>query len=300
MPAIDTARLQIGGDMSEDEDIEETARPPRALTSGQTAQEAFIAIVTDCCDRIDRHLLVFLEGEDHSGPHKTRVALRRLTTALDAFSPILRQKDALQLRKDAKLMFRSLGDVRDSDVLLATRPEGSAPRRLVAANTRLRAKVRSSLRKRKAVAFAPALMRRIVEGRLFRAKSPGLKARAAAVDLVASQALADAWDRCLALGPDLTNLSDKKRHTLRKRLKTYRYLAEFFAPIWPDSDWPDTRRSLQLLQDRLGDLNDLSLARRRLGLDTTEEQRASAAMAAADMLWRGMISRSAFWQPAKD
>lgn len=286
--------------MSDDDDTHETAHPPRGLIAGQSAQEAFVAIVTECCDRIDRHLLVFLEAEDHSGPHKTRVALRRLTTALDAFAPILRQKEALQLRKDAKLIFRALGDVRDSDVLLATRPEGSAPRRLLAANTRLRAKVRASLRKRKAVAFAPALTKRMAEGRLFRSKSPGLKARSADVALVASRALATAWGDCLALGPDLTILSDKKRHALRKRLKTYRYLAEFFAPLWPDSDWPDTRRRLQLLQDRLGDLNDLALARQRLGWDDQNERLATDAMTAADRLWRDIATLNPFWRSHHD
>lgn len=305
MPAIDKARLHHEGDMSEDDTSHEIAPALRGLFAGQSAQEAFIAIVTECCDRIDRHLLVFLDGEDHSGPHKTRVALRRLTTALDAFAPILRQKEARHLRAEAKLIFRALGDVRDSDVLLATRPEGSAPRRLVAANTRLRAKVRAALRKRKAVAFAPAVIRRMAEGRLFRAKSPGLKARSADVTLVATRALADSWGNCLAIGPDLAALSDKRRHTLRKRLKTYRYLAEFFAPIWQGADpnatdWPDTRRTLQLLQDRLGDLNDLALARQRLGWGPEDEVLVSDAMAAADALWRDMISRPAFWHPTDD
>lgn len=305
MSAIDKARLHHEGDMSDDEANHDIVPVPRVLIAGQSAQEAFIAIVTECCDRIDRHLLVFLEGEDHSGPHKTRVALRRLTTALDAFAPILKQKEARQLRAEAKLIFRALGEVRDSDVLLATRPEGSAPRRLVATNTRLRAKVRAALRKRKAVAFAPAVVRRMAEGRLFRAKSPGLKARSADVSLVATRALADAWGNCLSLGPDLKSLSDKKRHTLRKRLKTYRYLAEFFVPIWQGTDadatdWPDTRRTLQLLQDRLGDLNDLALARQRLGWGPEDDLLVSDAMAAADALWRDMISCSPFWHPSDD
>ena len=315
MRAIEERGLQDEGDMSVDEKPKQNAEDtqvfdPRPLLAGQTAEQAFSAIATECCNRIDRYLLIFLDSEDHAGPHKTRVALRRLTTALDAFGPILKQKEARQLRSEAKLIFRALGDVRDSDVLLAARSDSSAPRRLVTANMRLRAKVRAALRKRKAVAFAPALKRRLAENRLFRAKSPGLKARSANVSLVATSALADAWGACLAFGSDIAALSDKKRHALRKRLKTYRYLAEFFAPLWsdgevsnplwPDTTWPDTRRSLQLLQDRLGQLNDLSLAQHRLGWSLADDQAKAEALTAANGLWRDLVTRDPFWRPTKD
>ena len=315
MRAIEERGLQDEGDMSVDEKPKQNAEEthvldPRPLLAGQTAEQAFTAIATECCNRIDRYLLIFLDSEDHAGPHKTRVALRRLTTALDAFGAILKQKEARQLRSEAKLIFRALGDVRDSDVLLAARSDGSAPRRLVTANIRLRAKVRAALRKRKAVAFAPALKRRLAENRLFRAKSPGLKARSANVSLVATSALADAWGACLAFGPDIAALSDKKRHALRKRLKTYRYLAEFFAPLWsdsegsnplwPDTTWPDTRRSLQVLQDRLGQLNDLSLAQHRLGSSIADDHAKAESLTAASTLWRDLVARDPFWRPIRD
>jgi CHAD domain-containing protein len=59
----------------------------------------------------------------------------------------------------------------------------------------------------------------------------------------------------------LEQLSDEKRHRLRKDLKVLRYAIEFFASILPSEKTKAFLRQLRSLQDRFGYLNDVALAR---------------------------------------
>ncbi|VDC33092.1 CHAD domain-containing protein [Pseudogemmobacter humi] len=260
----------------------EDAPENEAIAADMSGEAALGLILVRLCDETDRQLAVFLESDDESGPHKARVALRRLTTALDAFAPILRRKPAASARAAAKRIFRALGEVRDADVFLAAKGE-AAGKSLTRSTAALRSRIRKQLRKEKAVAFAPALKRAYAAGELLRTGPRGLAARAAPVGGLAATALDAAWAAALAHGDDLAALPEEERHEFRKDMKTLRYLVEFFAPLWPAREWEALRGAMQDLQDELGVLNDLANARARGRAGAAGDE--TQALARAALLW---------------
>jgi CHAD domain-containing protein len=276
--------------------------PPQAAVLGpaERSDTAFSTLLHETAAEIDRQLAVFLGTELESGPHKTRVALRRLTTALQAFAPILKRKPAARIRAEAKRIFRRLGKVRDADVYLAARrrsgaePEAEGP--LARETAELRLRVRETLRMDKAVAFAPGLLRDLSEGLILKTGRRGLAARARPVGRLAGKALDAAWAAGLSHGRSLAKLGEEARHEFRKDMKTLRYTAEFFEPFWPEESWASFQEALQELQDALGLLNDLAVARRKSGAKARGGKEEAGALDAAEAMWRRLQEAGPFWR----
>ena len=267
---------------------------PLGITPGMTSEAALEVLLRARVAEIDQHLAVFMDRDDESGPHKSRVALRRLTTVFDGFRPLFRRSVWHPLRAEAKLMFRELGRVRDAQVLLADIEDADRRAKHAAALVPLREKVRRHLRQRGSVAFGAQLLRRLGEGDQLRAKAKGQSLRRRPVEELAAAAMDDLHRACRALGRDLSALSVSDLHEFRKRMKSLRYMAEFFAPLWHHADWPNLRQDLQALQDALGALNDQANARRR-GV-AVPEAKAARAMKEAQRLWARLADAPAWWR----
>jgi CHAD domain-containing protein len=108
----------------------------------------------------------------------------------------------------------------------------------------------------------------------------------------------------------------ERRHRLRIRMKRLRYGCDFFAPSFPGASARPYVKRLGALQDILGDLNDITVARRLLA--EIAPRRGSAAIAAAtsrvrqvlaerertlvaslDPAWAMFEKRRPFWRPAR-
>lgn len=265
------------------------------FTPQVTAEAALRMILDEICRDVDMYLAQFMESDDESGAHKTRVSLRRLTTALDSFAPLLRRKARKAARVEAKAIFRHLGHVRDADVYIAALPERARTPALLNETDALRRKTRKKLRREKAIGFAARLMRNLSTGALLGRKRAARKAQAMPVGQFAAQALASAWQTCQTHGADLAHLSEDRRHEFRKDMKSFRYLAEFFAPLWPAGDWTGFRERLQVLQDDLGVLNDLANARRRSG-ETGVGSQELRTLLRADTAWAELSAQPMWWQ----
>lgn len=269
--------------------------PPKApvLTADLDTESAFRVLIGPCCAELDRQLAQFFESDDPVGAHKARVALRRLTTTLDAFRDILKKKAYAAQRAQAKAVFRTIGKVRESDVYLELRG-AEATEKARAKARRLRDDIRRKLRKDRIVGYTPALLGKVADGSLFRAKAAGMNARQRPVRETAAAALEESWAGCMAFPDSLSDLSDPLRHDLRKALKGLRYTGEFFAPVWQSSDWPALREHLRDVQDALGEMNDLALARDRDGLS---DRRAEAdALLRAQAAWTALRAARRWWQ----
>lgn len=265
----------------------------------QNCTQAFLTIAGSCLEAYDRSLAVFLETDEADGPHKTRVALRRLTTCLDAFAPILRRKMMRDLRDEAKLFFRALGKVRDSDVYLAKRIEAPGHDKRQRENQALRQKTRAHLRKAKAVSYAARALDIIKpDGAIFRDSHHSADLAHAPVNKLAQAALDQAWEACLDFGPLVTAIARKDRHEFRKDLKRIRYLAEFFSDAMPALGAEPFNRNFKSLQDALGVLNDydvsLKLEKRKPVKQLPDLQ--IAALAEADELWAGLAKANPPWR----
>lgn len=271
------------------------------LATGISCEQALRRIVIPFTVEVDAQLAVFFGSDDQTGPHKTRVALRRLTTALDAFAPILNKPVATDFRHEAKVIFRLLGEQRDADVFLAGLTD---PRRLAkvrAETDAARAALRAQLRKLRAVAFAPRLRQAVETGAIFRSTPKGLARRALPVETYASGVLDEAWEVCLDHGKDVGRMSGRDQHEFRKDMKSLRYLAEFFATLWPGADQGTFLLRMQDLQDALGHLNDLRNARARgRKLSAEAEKQAAAALEEAQSGWAALRGGACWWPARKD
>lgn len=259
------------------------------------AEAAFGMILAEICQDIDMHMAMFMESDDEVGAHKTRVGLRRLTTALDAFAPLLRRKARKVARTEAKAIFRQLGHVRDADVYLAGRPPEERTDTLIKETDRLRQRTRAKLRRNKAIGFTARLLRSLGKDDLLGRKRAARMARTQMIGLFAARALSDAWQTCQRHGDDLAQLNEEERHEFRKDMKTFRYLAEFFAALWPEAEWPQFRERLQALQDDLGLLNDLANARARTG-ETGIGTQELRTLSRADANWSALADAPLWWR----
>ena len=265
---------------------------PKALGPDLDTESAFRLLVAKCCAEVDVQIARFLESDDPGGAHKSRVALRRLTTTLDAFRGILKRKLFDAERAKAKAIFREIGKVREADVYLDLRGPMAKPKDRIKAQ-RLRTKVRQKLRKGRMVGFAPTLMGRVANGSILRAKESGLALRRRPLRETASAALQECWDDCMGYPAELAKLSDVQRHNLRKALKGLRYAGEFFAPLWPSSLWPDLLEHLRAVQDELGHMNDLAVARQKDGKADADAE--ATALARAGKAWAALRAAPCWW-----
>jgi CHAD domain-containing protein len=85
------------------------------LSAGDVLREAIAADAA----RLIAHEPIARRGEDPEGVHQARVATRRLRSHLATFAPILKDGPTSRLSKALRRLGRSLGTVRDLDVLHA-------------------------------------------------------------------------------------------------------------------------------------------------------------------------------------
>ncbi|MDE2368651.1 MAG: CHAD domain-containing protein, partial [Burkholderiales bacterium] len=67
--------------------------------------------------------------------------------------------------------------------------------------------------------------------------------------------------RIVGDGAAFAGLEDERIHALRKRVKRQRYAVEFFAPLLREGGGERYLAALAAVQDRMGELNDLFVAR---------------------------------------
>lgn len=258
-----------------------------------------------CAVVLDREAHAFAAGlaatmlsEDSEGPHRARVALRRLRSAVWAFAPILDGKIEDELSDKARRLFRMLGEIRDADVVLDAHVGPRLERvHLADEAAQVRARVRFQLREVTALGFAARVEDLVRSGKLLaHGRAVRKRARAPAAEL-AAVALDRSWAACIADGPDILTMRDEVLHDLRKRIKRLRYLVEFFGPLWPGLDEAAWADDLRAMQDSLGRYCDLKLAAER-GISAGAPEDAAEATAAAATVWTGFRGRAPFWRHA--
>lgn len=267
---------------------------PGKLKPSMTPEAGFRRIAEMCGSAFATQLDLVMIEDDPEGPHRARVALRRFRSALAGFSPVIDPAARREMAGQARVLFRCLGRLRDADVLLAGCVDPQAVAGLAADADRIRAEVRAELVALIASGFADALQRRLAGEDWQRSGKRAQRWHRRGLDRLGRRALGKSWQGCLGHGADLSALAPEPRHELRKDLKTLRYLSEFFAPFWPGGQRERFLGHLRGLQDNLGLLNDLALARTLTGeVAVTAEE--TAAMAAARRSWKSLQKTGPFW-----
>lgn len=226
--------------------------------SGADAFRILVEALTLACQV---QLQDLMEQDDPQSVHKARVTLRRFRAAVAANAPIIDEDLAAAMQYRARNLFRVLGEVRDADVMAARFAGTDRSEELASDALASRQKTRKRLKKIKAEKFGAWVFKRLKSKRWHRAGKKAKALREGAVSSLAAQALNGAWKVAVSNGADLTAMSPRAQHELRKDLKTLRYLSEFFVDIWPKAPHETFLATLRDLQDDLGEVTDLELAR---------------------------------------
>jgi CHAD domain-containing protein len=275
------------------------------LDAGMSIGEAFAVIVQSCLRHFRLNEPLVASDMNAAALHQTRVAMRRLRSALTLFRPVLIDVDFPRLRSELRWFTDQLGDARNLDVILASKPqEGVQPDPAL----------RRQLRQRRKEAYA-RVQRALAEPRL-----PALildlvawsevgdwrrnEAARQPIEAFAQARLDRAWKRVRKQGKGLGTLAVEDRHRLRIEMKKLRYAAEFFASLSPRN----RRRHQKLftghlrdLQELLGNLNDIE-TRRQLAPQLFEagdeafEAEAAELVGRAEQVYEAMRELGPYWR----
>ncbi len=239
------------------------AKPP-ALRPGMPPAEAARSIYRECLRQVLADLRCVLRSGDPEGPHQLRVGLRRLRAGLRLFRDLPGAAARARLDKEARWLGREVGALRDLDVIFLEmlRPAAQATPQepgfdpLLAAVEQRRGEVREGLRKvllgRRGRDFLLALIS-LAAGETA-SGTEDMPTRP--VEALAPQMLDPIYERVRKRGRRIRRLDAEQRHSLRKALKGLRYAIELLAPLFPAKGVRHTRKSLAVLQDSFGALND--------------------------------------------
>ncbi|MFA7269911.1 MAG: CHAD domain-containing protein [Sterolibacterium sp.] len=250
-------------------------RPQKArivpLVSNSTPLAAFRKIALSTLEHLQGNLDGALNSSDPEFIHQMRVATRRLRAALRLFAPHLPASLADELLPELRLLTARLGHARDLDVLLT---EIAAPVMHALPDEPRLALLAGAVTDRQHIARTAALrhLQSIAYGRLLLRTTALLHSPPFSAAIYTAPELAETLS--VFAGLRLKRLRKKVRalaaaaaiddpvslHQLRIGVKRLRYALEFFTPLAADRQLPRLLPRLSLLQDELGQLNDLANA----------------------------------------
>lgn len=244
------------------------------LTPDHTVDQAMAAIFESCFDQWLTNQAAAIDGRDPEGVHQMRVGLRRLRSALSIFKKLIPKSQLDWLRADAKQTANDLGPARDWDVFLGelvspiilAQPDDKALKALL---SRTKARRTAAYRTARKAIAGPVYNRFLLrfgawlEGKAWRHAQTEKQAALGKLPVTAftSKLLSARRDKVLAQAKDFCDLPVAERHGLRITLKKLRYALDFFAPLFDKKAIKPFVGSLKVLQDDLGHLNDVAVAR---------------------------------------
>jgi inorganic triphosphatase YgiF len=253
---------------------------PLKLDPTMSVGAAFVAIAGACVLHYRRNEDILLDRPTVEAVHQARVALRQLRTAIHAFRAILPGKELPRFAERLRRLALTLGSVRDLDVMIEQTGPGILRERMIAS----RDVAWTRLRRRLGARASRELLLDIVEWLqcgAWREDTPTLSLREEPLRLFAAKTLDQLRKRVHRHGHHFGKLTDEGRHRVRKDVKKLRYNSEFFLHLFDKKRQRKHRKpflkAMNVLQDDLGILNDLCVAKAWLaaeGLSETPEAQA--------------------------
>ncbi|HSC93719.1 MAG TPA: CHAD domain-containing protein [Burkholderiales bacterium] len=246
---------------------------PAALTRAMTVSNAFRAVMAAGLAHLLANERGLLRGTDPEYLHQARVALRRLRSALDVFSPPLPERVITSAARELRWLASCLGPARDWDVFsretlpLVVEAIGAhrGLRALGARCERLRrgagAKSHSAARSSRYRRLKRSLAAWILsEGWLALLDDAARAAVQGPITSHARNVLEKRYQRVRKRGRGLDKRSGAELHRLRIAVKKFRYAADFFSGLYEGGPVREMLRRLARLQDILGAMNDAATA----------------------------------------
>lgn len=260
-------------------DLQPCKAEPLTLSDDMTAADAFRAISHGCLRHLRMNEDVLFDRRDADAVHQTRVAIRRLRSAMSMFKDILDDERFAAITGRLKQLSEPLGRARNLDIFLSDTLPAEVSRN--PDDVQL-LNLEKYLEEERSEAYAAVILRlRSDEWRHFLlelvawinagpwlsgGEDDGLGQPASAF----AASVLDKWlKRVRKRGRDLAGLSPEERHKVRIAAKKLRYGSEFFASLYPGKKATKRRKAflsaLADLQDGLGTLNDMETGREILG-----------------------------------
>lgn len=245
------------------------------------AEDAFSLTLAQCRWHVAANIPAVIEARDIEGVHQMRVGLRRLRVALVAFGEEFRTPVLENLRARAKIFAQFLAPARDMDVFVdelfepAARANGALEAFSVLrerAQEGRRAAWEDAVESISSRAFMDFVsdLAQAIDGRVWyhsargRAPARGLVAFETPAAVLAARMLDHRYSQARKRAKRLETLNEAARHRLRIALKKLRYSADFFAPLYEKKAVAKFQKRLSRMQDILGALNDVAVARSTL------------------------------------
>ncbi len=292
--------------------------PPLGFSAGASAEDALCAAIANGLDHLGANESCVLGRFHVEGVHQMRVAVRRLRSRVAIYSGVIPEDHHRHADRELKWLIRRLGPARDWDVFLdevlgpVITGAGDVETFLTALHAAGVAKQeRAYTRAGKAIRSTryAALKRWLDDWSLNRRWRDGRYPDEAwavllspAADL-AHSVLQARHDEVVSRGERLSEMSAEERHALRIRIKALRYAAEFFEELYAADAVRPYLACLKALQDSLGQMNDLVVARglmNNLVDSAAKPRRPDLALAAGVVLgWheRGLGSNAGVAEP---
>jgi len=275
--------------------------PPLVIAADASAETALQAAIANGVQHLTGNEACVI-GRDHpEGVHQMRVALRRLRSRLSIYAGLLPDDQRRHADLGLKWLIGRLGPARDWDVYLSEvldpvvrglGAEGELGALRDVAHDRQDRAYERAAKALTADRYA-ALKRWLADWSGTRGWfAAGYPDEAWGVLLapardLAALVLAERHGEVRSRGEALGTMRAEDRHALRIRVKALRYAVEFFAPLYSDNAVGPYLAGLRGLQDSLGQMNDLVVARALMaGLvaKAAKRDRPALALAAGQVL----------------
>lgn len=234
------------------------AAAPRYAKDADAAT-ALGAVLDECLAQVGRNAIALAEGDPAQRGeqvHQCRVGIRRLRSALRAFRGWVAEPPA-ELVDGLRTLFAALGATRDRDVLSS----GVAADLALAGAPPLAPVAEAGATDPADLARSGDTQRLLLAWIAWRAALQPAEPPPDPLKRLARQRLRRWHQRLAADGQAFDELDEAALHALRKRVKRQRYAVEFFAPLLPRKPAARHLQALAAAQQRLGEINDLVVAR---------------------------------------
>lgn len=249
------------------------------VSAEMSVAETFRRIGRACLAQTVANAEVLRQVRRPKALHQMRVGLRRFRAALAAFEPMLAGPGLDLVKTDTKWLAGELDGARDEDVFIrstfqaaAERADGDAGfaafgRRLIEVQSRAYDRAMEAINSGRASNLLLGACAWVEAGEWSRkADLAASEMREQAIEGFAGAALDHLFKSVRKRARGLGGLDAESRHKLRIKAKKLRYGAEFLAPVFGRRARKRARSflsCLETMQDALGELNDIAVARRK-------------------------------------
>jgi len=276
-----------------------------AVGPNSTISDAFARLCTAALAQVAANAPGVARGADPEYLHQLRVGARRFLSAMRTFRPLLKRTRAKALAGELRDAMQVFGTARDWDVFVVTLQSAAPSKALASSAARRRA---AAIAQARALAGSPEFREIQHRARRWLDEDPWrISAQPErAVLAFACNALDRARRRLGKRAADIDWRDRRQRHRVRIALKRLRYSCDSFADCFPARRVGPFLTQLGALQDTLGELNDLAVARALVGELQADGKRVRAMLAQRERNliaslareWAAFTRMRPYWQRA--